>query len=186
MAIVAVVYLASTPLLTALGGLLIEDDGLRKADAILVLGGDRYGDRTLKAGQLAKDGYAPIVFVSGPPRLIGYESDDEIQFAETKGYSASLFKPIHLPEEAESTRTEARFVGQVLRDQGIKSILLVTSNFHTKRGAKLFRQENPTLSVTVIPSTDRYFTPSTWWKTRPGEKTFIYEWMKTISVELGI
>ncbi len=128
-------------ILTALGSFLIEDDGPRKADAILVLGGDRYGDRTLKAAQLAKDGYAPLVFVSGPPRLMGFEPDDEIQFAGMKGYPASLFKAIHLPQEAESTRTEAQFVGKVLRDQGVKSILLVTSNFHTKRAAKLFREK---------------------------------------------
>lgn len=178
----------STPLLTAAANLLIEDDGPRKVDAIVVLGGDGFGDRTLKGAELAKEGYAPIVIVSGPPTLISFESTEEVQYAEQHGYPASLFREVHLPEEAESTRTEADELGKRLRAQGIKSVLLVTSNFHTKRAKKLWRMENPWLELSVVPSVDpqRLFTPATWWKTRPGQKTFLYEWMKTISVMLGV
>ncbi len=175
------------PFLTAFGKLLIEDDGPRKADAILVLGGDRYGDRTIKGAELAKAGYAPVVYVSGPPRLMGYESSDEVTYAEQKGgYPATMFKEVHLPGDAESTRTEMLFVGKSLTAQGIKNILLVTSNFHTRRAAKLWRRLNPNISAAVVASSDPFFTPTTWWKTREGQKTFIYEWMKTVSVTLGI
>ncbi len=182
------VYLFSNQLLAAAASFLIEDDGPRKAAAIVVLGGDAYGDRTLKAAELAKEGYAPFVIVSGPPSLIGYSSGEEVQFAEQHGYAASLFREVHLPAEAESTRTEEDFVGKILRAQGIKSILLVTSNYHTKRAVKLWRRENPAIAVAVVPSVDpaRYFTPQTWWKTRPGQKMFLLEWLKTISVVLGI
>ena len=178
----------STPLLEAAGQFLVEDDGPRKADAIVVLGGDGYGDRTLKAAALAKAGYAPYVLVSGPPRLMGYSSADEIQFAEQYGYPASLFREAHLPGDAESTASEVQFLGKYLEGQGIKSILLVTSNYHTKRAAKLWRKENPKIAVAVVPSIDpdHFFTPQTWWKTRPGEKLFLFEWMKTISVMLGV
>jgi uncharacterized SAM-binding protein YcdF (DUF218 family) len=182
------IYIFSGQLLAAAASYLIEDDGPRKADAIVVLGGDGYGDRTLKAAALAKAGYAPFVLVSGPPSLLGYASGEEIQFAELHGYSASLFREAHLPADAESTRTEVRFLGKYMRDAGIKSVLLVTSNFHSKRAAKLWRQENPAIAATVVPSVDpdRLFTPRTWWKTRAGQKIFLYEWMKTISVVLGV
>jgi uncharacterized SAM-binding protein YcdF (DUF218 family) len=182
------VYVFSGQLLTAAGNFLIEDDGPRKAGAIVVLGGDGYGDRTLKAAELAKEGYAPFVIVSGPPNLIGYDSDEEIQFAEQHGYPASLFREVHLPVEAESTRTEEDFLGKYLAAHGIKSILLVTSNFHSRRAKKLWRRENPSIAAAVVPSVDprRYFTPQTWWKTRPGQKIFILEWSKTISVLLGV
>lgn len=179
----------STLLLEAVARALIEDDGPRKADAIVVLGGDAFGDRTLKGAELAKAGYAPIVLVSGPPRLMGYQSTDEVQFAEKAGYPDSLFREVHLPEEgAESTATEAEFVGKYLEGQGIKSILLVTSNYHTRRAAKLFRRENPKLAIAAVPSIDpaRYFTPETWWKTRSGEKILLFEWLKTISLMLGV
>jgi uncharacterized SAM-binding protein YcdF (DUF218 family) len=178
----------STPLLEAAGRALIEDDGPRKVDAILVLGGDLYGDRTLKGAELGKAGYAPIVLVSGPPRLMGYQSTDEIQFAEKYGYPASLFRELPLPSpDAESTATEAGFLGKYLAAQGIKSILLVTSNYHTRRAAKLWRKENPKLTIAVVPSIDpeHFFTAETWWKTRAGQKMFFLEWTKTISVILG-
>jgi len=185
--IAAGIRLLSEPFLTACASYLIEDDGPRKADAILVLGGDRYGDRTLKGAELAKAGYAPVVYVDGPPRLMGYESTDEVTYAEQKGgYPPAVFKEVHLPEDAESTRTEMMFVGKSMAADGIKSILLVTSNFHTRRAAKLWRQVNPNINVTVVASSDPYFTPTTWWKTRPGQKTFVYEWLKTISVMFGI
>ena len=180
------VYVFRAQLLTAAGNFLVEDDGPRKADAIVVLGGDRYGNRTLKGGELAKAGYAPVVYVSGPPRLMGYESSDEVAYVEGNGYPAAMFQEARLPGEAESTRTEAQFLGKYLAARGIKSILLVTSNFHTKRAAKLWRQENPTLPMTVVASSDPYFTPNGWWKTREGKKTFAYEWAKTISVMFGI
>jgi uncharacterized SAM-binding protein YcdF (DUF218 family) len=179
----------STQILVMSARLLIENDGgPRKADAIVVLGGDTYGDRTLKGAELAKAGYAPFVIVSGPPRLIGYESTDEIQFAEQHGYAASLFREVHLPGNAESTRTEGQFLGEYLEGQGVKSILLVTSNYHTRRAAKLWRKENPKLAVTVVPSADpgRYFRAESWWKTRQGQKMFVNEWLKTIAVMFGV
>jgi len=170
------------------GSYLVEDDGApRKADAIVVLGGDAFGARILKGAQLATAGYAPVVLVSGPPRLVGYESSDEVQYAEQHGYSASLFQEVHLPaQNADSTRSEARFIGGYLASQGMKSILLVTSNYHTKRAAKLWRLINPTLRITVVAAPDRFFAPDRWWKTRTGQKTFVFEWMKTISVMFGV
>lgn len=176
------------PFLTASGSYLIEDDGPRKADAIVVLGGDQFGARTIKGAQLAMAGYAPVVYVSGPPNLVRYESADEVQFAEERGYPAALFREVHLttPGAADSTRTEAQFIGHYLAEQGVKSILLVTSLYHTKRAAKLWRKENPALSVTVVAAPDPYFTPDTWWKTRNGQKTFLLEWIKTVSVMLGV
>jgi uncharacterized SAM-binding protein YcdF (DUF218 family) len=177
----------ATQLLGAAANLLIEDDGPRKADAIVVLGGDEFGNRTLRGAELAKAGYAPFVIVSGPPRLIRYESAEQIEFAEQHGYPASLFREVHLPGAAESTRTEADFLGDYLKSHGIKSILLVTSNYHSKRARKLWRLENPAIEVSVVPSVDphRLFTPETWWKTRAGRKIFLFEWMKTFSVMLG-
>ena len=84
-----------------------------------------------------------------------------------------------------STRSESKFLGSYLKQHDIRKILLVTSNYHTRRAAKLMRSENPRLDVIVIPAPDPFFTPSTWWETRNGEKTFLYEWLKTIATALG-
>jgi uncharacterized SAM-binding protein YcdF (DUF218 family) len=166
--------------------LLVEDDGPRKADAIVVLGGDAYGQRIIKGAELEKAGYAPIVLVSGPPYLLGAESDEVIEYAKRQGFPAALFRSVPLPAgSADSTRVEAIYFGKYLKDNGIHKVLLVTSNYHTRRAAKLWRLEDPWLDVTVVPAPDRYFTTDGWWESRQGKKTFLYEWVKTLATWLG-
>lgn len=136
--------------------------------------------------QLEQDGYASRILVSGPTNLLGHESDDTIVYAARKGYPASLFEPVPLPQWADSTRTEAQFIGRELKTESVQSIDLVTSNYHTCRAAWLWRKENPGLRVNVVPAPDPYFTPETWFKSREGRKTFVIEWAKTIASHLGI
>ena len=177
-------WLLRSYILTGLGRALVEDDGAQKAQAIVVLGGDDYGTRIVKAAQLAQAGYAPCVLVSGPRSLLGHESDDTIEYGRRRGFPDSLFRA--LPNETDSTRGEAAFIGRYLQANGIRKILLVTSNFHTRRAAWLMRHENPGLDVDAVPAPDPYFTSGTWWKSRNGQKTFLLEWMKTVATRMGL
>ena len=176
-------YLVRVPALTAAGQFFIESDPVQHADAIVVLGGDEYGDRILKAGELRKAGYAPVVLVSGPLTLLGHESDNMIEYARRNGLPNSLFTP--LPHNKASTRAETAYLGQVLTSRGARQIILVTSLYHTRRAAKLMRLQNPSLHVIVVPAPDPFFSPGTWWHTRTGQKTFVYEWLKTVATALG-
>lgn len=157
---------------------------MRKAQAIVVLGGDDFGTRIIKAAQLAEAGYGPYVLVSGPESLLGHTSDDTIEYARRKGFPDSLFRA--LPNDTDSTRSEAQFLGRYFRAHGIRKILLVTSNFHTSRAAWLMRHENPGLEVDAVPAPDPNFTPQTWWNSRNGKKTFLLEWMKTVATRIGM
>ena len=163
----------------------MEDDGAAKADAIVVLGGDAYGTRIIRGAELAKAGYATRVLISGPVTLIGHESDTSIAYAASKGYPASTFEAVPLPESADSTRTEAEYIGRKLKTEEVNSIDLVTSNYHTRRAAWLWRKINPQLHINVVPAPDPYFSPETWFKTRTGQKTFVLEFTKTIVSHLG-
>ncbi len=171
-------------MLTEAGNILVEDDGPQKAEAAVVLGGDDSGMRIIKAAQLAQAGYVPYVLVSGPKSLLGHESDMTIEYAERRGYPASLFRP--LPHNLNSTRSETAFIGKYLREHGIHKILLVTSNYHTHRAAYLMRKQNPGLQVVAVAAPDAFFTPGGWWQSRDGQKTFLLEWMKTVATRLGI
>jgi len=184
LALAIAAWFLRTYIWTALGSALVENDGPQKAPAIVVLGGDDHGTRIIKAAQLAQAGYAPYVLVSGPVSLLGHESDDTIEYARREGFPDSLFRP--LPNDTDSTRSEAKFIGTYLRAHGIHKILLVTSNFHTRRAARLMRHENPGLQVDVVPAPDPFFTPNGWWKSRNGEKTFLIEWIKTVATWLGM
>jgi uncharacterized SAM-binding protein YcdF (DUF218 family) len=165
---------------------LIENDGPQKADAILVLGGDDAGFRIIKGAQLAQAGYAPYVIVDGPKVLGGHESDATLRYAEQNGYPNSLFRPLLLPTGVNSTRAESQYVGLYLNQEHIRKILLVTSNYHTRRAARLMRSANPWLHVVVVAAPDQFFTPDGWWKRREGQKTFLLEWMKTVAAWLGM
>ena len=181
--LLAAIWLLRAPILTAIGNSFIENDGPQKADAVVMMGGDEHGTRIIKAAQLVEAGYAPFAIISGPPVLGEHESDITIHYAETKGYPARLFHP--LTNECNSTRSETAFIGRHLKSQGIRKIILVTSNFHTRRAAELMRSQNPWLWVVVVPAPDKYFTADGWWKTRGGQKTFLYEALKRIATWFG-
>ncbi len=171
-------------ILSEFASALIEDDGPHKADVAVVMGGDDYGTRILKAAQLARAGYVPMVLVSGPIIFLGHhECDFTIDYAVKRGYPATLFRCV--PNFCNSTRSETAFLGGYFREHNIRKILLVTSNFHTHRAAQLMRKQNPGLAVDVVAAPDPAFTPETWWKTRDGKKTFLYEWMKTVATWMG-
>jgi uncharacterized SAM-binding protein YcdF (DUF218 family) len=171
------------PVLTAAGSALVEDDGPAKEQAAVVLGGDYLCTRILKAAALAKAGYVPFVIVSGPQAFGGHESDLTVKYAEEQGYPPSVFRPY--PNHFTSTAAEVRGLGDYLRANGIRRIILVTSNYHTHRAARTFREANPGIAVRVIPAPDPSFTPSGWWKDREGRKTFLLEWTKTVAYWIG-
>jgi uncharacterized SAM-binding protein YcdF (DUF218 family) len=181
---VVLAFTFRVPILTALAKPLVEDDGPRKADAILVMGGDEFCTRILKAGQLAQAGYAPTVLVSSPPVFTAHESDFTIPYAVKHGYPATLFQPI--PSSVDSTGEEAKLIGQVLRQHNVHTVLLVTSNYHTARAARTVRKQNPWLTLYVEPAPDPFFSTDTWWRTRTGKKTFALEWTKTLAAEVGV
>jgi uncharacterized SAM-binding protein YcdF (DUF218 family) len=149
-----------------------------------VLGGDDYGTRVITAAKLVEARYVPYAIVSGPPSLLGHESDMTIEYARRHGFPTSLFRSF--THELNSTRSETAALGAYLRQNHAHKILLVTSNYHTRRAAKLMRTQVPDIQTVVIPAPDPYFTPSTWWKTRSGEKIFLYEWLKTVATEFGV
>ena len=178
-------YLLRTPILAGLGSYLERSGPPQPADLVLVLAGDFYGNRILKAAELVRQGYAPRALVSGPEGLYGHhECDLAIPFAEQAGYPESYF--LHVEHSAHSTAEEARAVVPELRRMGVKRVLLVTSDYHTRRAGKIFRAAAPDLSFSVVSAPDFYFTPQGWWRNREGRKTFAIEWMKTIAEWLGL
>lgn len=169
-----------TAILTAFGNFLVKAGPPENADVIVVLAGDGFGLRILKAGDLIKAGYAPKALISGPSGIYGnYECDLAIPFAVKAGYPESYFIP--LEHDARSTDTEARVVVKKLHEMDAKRVILVTSNYHTRRAGLIFRRAAPDLTFFVVAAPDEYFKPDSWWRDREASKTFVYEWMKTVA-----
>ena len=189
LAVAAVLFLARSLWLPALGRALVTDQGPAKADVIVVLGGDYQGSRILKAADLVRAGYAPLVLVSGPSGFFGvHESDFAISFAVRAGNPAEWF--VSFPHSARSTAEESRVLLPELKRRNARRYLLVTSTYHTARAARIFRAAGDAMDggiqMRVVAAPDPYFTPDSWWRTREGRKTFFLEWCKTVAGAAGI
>lgn len=153
---------------------------------IVVLAGDHFGIRILKAAELVRQGFAPKALISGPENCCYgvRESELAIAFAVRQGYPASFFVSISNP--GLSTREEANFMIAEVRRRNARRIDVVTSSYHTRRAGRIYRSLAPDLEFHMVAAEDQYFGPDRWWKTREGEKIFLQEWVKTVTDWFGI
>jgi uncharacterized SAM-binding protein YcdF (DUF218 family) len=185
----AVVYLARDVWLGALGRALVHDEGAGKAEIAVVLAGDSWGNRLTKGAELVRQGYVPLVLVSGPPAFYDVnEADAAIRFAIVRGYPAEWFIPLY--HTAMSTREEATAVLDALQQRHIHNALLVTSDYHTGRAGRIFReverQRGGGPNLRMVASRDRFFSAAGWWHNREGQKIAFMEWSKTLASVFGI
>jgi uncharacterized SAM-binding protein YcdF (DUF218 family) len=174
-----------TQILSAFGSYLVRAGPPEKADAALVLAGDNSGNRILTAAELMRQRFVRKVVVSGPGRVYGlHECDLAIAWAVKNGYPESYFE--HAEHFAHSTEEEARATLPQLRHDGYRRIILVTSNYHTRRAAKVFRAAAPDLTFLVVAAPDDYFSANGWWHNREGQKIFLIEWEKTVAAWFGL
>ena len=182
--VVVLALVFHSAILTALGSFLVKAGPPQRADIAVVLAGDVTGNRIIKSGELVRQGYAPKALVSGPVGMYDFaECDLEIPFAVRRGFPESYF--LRFEHRARSTQEEAEAIIPELHRLGAKTVLLVTSDFHTRRAGKIFRRVGPDLTFYVVAAPDSYFTPNGWWHDREGRKTFVIEWMKTVAEWLG-
>jgi uncharacterized SAM-binding protein YcdF (DUF218 family) len=164
---------------------LVKTDPVEAADAIFVLGGDHFGDRITHAALLARQGFAPKVYVSGPAGVFDrFESELAIEFAEKHGFKNVSFVP--LPNHCTSTRDEAEQYMPEFRRLGFKKVLVVTSNFHTRRAGKILRAVASEPTIVMVAAPTREFHPEDWWRRRQDQKNLFLEWTKTLAAWIGL
>jgi uncharacterized SAM-binding protein YcdF (DUF218 family) len=186
--LIAILTLAGFLCLPAVGRALVHDDGPAHADIAVVLAGEQWGYRIGKAAELVQQGFVPAVLVSGPAYYAMHESDAAIDYAVKRGYPAAWF--IAAPNSALSTREEARVMLTEMQRRNVRSFLLVTSDYHTARAARIYRATERALGggpgMRVVAAPDKYFHTDSWWKSREGLKTVFIEWSKTFATAAGI
>jgi uncharacterized SAM-binding protein YcdF (DUF218 family) len=171
--------------LGALGAFLICAEPPAHADYAVVLAGDSFGHRIIEGGELVRQGYVRKALISGPRGYYGMpESELAVNFAVKKGYPADYF--VQFPHNATSTQTEAEVVIPELRRLGAHSFLLVTSDYHTRRAGRYFRQLASGLDMRVVAAPDEHYHWNSWWRDREGRKIFYMEWSKTVASLFGM
>lgn len=182
-------------LLSVAGDFLVHQDEPSKSDAIVVLGAD-VPVRAMAAADLYKQGMAPTVFVSpgslseewkGAVSDLGVDLPDDAEMNRRVlmrlGVPAAA---IHRIGEADGTIGEANEVLSTAKRAGLRSILVVTSKYHTRRTGQIFRRVmGDTVHVKVIGSSYDSFNPSRWWKTRPDMRSVLLEYQKLLAFTLS-
>jgi len=146
--VIAIVLLGVLPVEPLIYRFLVVADPLRRADAIVVLGGGVFDEdlpslsttaRLVHGLRLHRRGYAPVVILTGgnPVEPKVPESAVMRRVAEELGTKPDV---LIVETAAARTATQSEAVARIARARGIRSILLVTSAEHTFRATRVFRK----------------------------------------------
>jgi uncharacterized SAM-binding protein YcdF (DUF218 family) len=162
--------------LCAHSGSYLVIDQPRRADAILVLAGET-DRRPARALELRAQGYAPLVIVDVPEARI--YNHTQLEVAQEWVNSLPERNAIRLcSTKGLSTRDEAKEAAVCLGQAGAHSVLVVTSDFHTRRALSIFRKELPNDSVSVAAAADSTQFGVRWWEHRQWAKVNLDEWLR--------
>jgi uncharacterized SAM-binding protein YcdF (DUF218 family) len=174
--VVAILYLVRVPLLRFAGEFWIVDDAPESSDVIIVLSGDNYDAvRAARAAALFRAGMAPHVVATGRS-LRSYATTTDLMKRDLADHGVPATAIIPLTHRADNTRDEAVAVSEFVASHHWKKILLVTSNYHTRRSEYIYeRTMPPGTQLRVISAPDIEYDPQSWWRTREGLKIFFHE-----------
>lgn len=157
-------------------------DEPQKSDAIVVLAGET-SLRPARALELLRQGMAPRIFLDAETRDVIY--DQRLTDLAQK-YVNSLPEANRVsvcPIAGFSTFAEADDVSRCLQPLGAHRVLIVTSDFHTRRALAIFRYRLPQYQFSVAAARGPGSFGDAWWTNREWAKITLDEWMKTLWFE---
>lgn len=173
---------------------LVIEKPLDKADAILVLSGSHdYVERTDRAAAIYKQGVAPKIFLTDDNLRGGWNEKQQRNPFFVERARWHLIEQ-GVPEEAievlptvvAGTIDEANLAIKTAQERNLKSLLLVTSNYHTRRTLWTFeraahRTDLPIeIGIVSAPNERQSSSLIYWWTTVRGWRNIGGEYVKTI------
>ena len=176
--------------------LIIQTD-LADADAIVILSGSStYIERTQKAAELYQQGRAKLIVLTDDHTRGGWSSVLQTNpfFVERakdelvkRGVPSANIRVA--PGIASSTHEEAVIIREYSLAQGFRSILVVTSAYHSRRAVHSLRQSLSATGISVssspAPIGNQTPTPALWWLYVEGWRSvggeyvkLVYYWLK--------
>ncbi|KWX26187.1 MULTISPECIES: YdcF family protein [Mycolicibacterium] len=147
-----------------------REDQLRKADAVIVLGGEHDG-REDYGLSLVRDGAAPVLVLSDP-----YPPTDRIMRRVCQEAVANVEILCRKPELL-TTRGEAILTRQLAQERGWKSVIVVSWRYHLPRARRIFEQcfspDPGALVMRAVPR-DYDFSVAEW------QFTYLYQNISTV------
>jgi uncharacterized SAM-binding protein YcdF (DUF218 family) len=171
-----VLYFARHPILRFAAETWIVDEPAQHADAIIVLGDDNfYADRATHAAELFRHGAAPVIVASGR-RLRPNAGIVELMEHDLTERGVPKDKIVPCVNDADNTREEAAALAGLAVVQHWKSVIVVTSNYHTRRARYIFSRVFPSsIAISFAGARDGDFDPEKWWESRKSVKLFSRE-----------
>lgn len=171
---------------------LIVEKPLARADAILVLGGSAtYVERTRKAAELYRNGVAPKIYLTDDGGRGGWSPAEQtnlkfVEMARRRLISEGVpAENIEILDRAvvSGTIDEARLFAEIATAGNLKSVLLVTSAYHTGRALWTFEKVSaggPRLEVGIESPPPGIQTPppNFWWLSPAGWQMVAGEYIK--------
>lgn len=175
-----------SPLLTGLAELWVRDEPLAKADVLVVLGGG-VNFRPFAAARLYREGWAPKVVATNvktthSEKLKLTPSETELchRVLLEKGVPENALE--FVGSEVSSTQEEAVAVADWAKTHGVKTLVVPTELFHTRRvGWCLARQlRGSGIAVKTRAIRTPEYAVDNWWKSEQGLIAFQNEVVKQI------
>ena len=167
LALVLVFIIKFDSILTSVGNFLIVNEAPQKSDVIIVLGGDA-ANRVPYGAELFKLGYADKVLLSGHA-MIGP--------ALSSGIPLSA---ILMEDQSQTTFENGKYSLKIVKEQGYKSAIVVTSPYHTRRSSIIFAQLFKGIDLTICPVPYDPTMTHNWWKDSNSRQFVISEYLKLV------
>ena len=167
---------------------LVVSAPLVSADAIVVLSGSSaYVERTQKAAQLYREGRAPLVLLTDDHQRGGWSSAEQRNPFFVERATDELIKAgvpqdrIRIvPGVAETTHDEALILKEYVVNGGFRSVLVVTSSYHSRRALRTVQQAFANTGTTVGLEPATTSVPLLWWLRPQGWRTVGVEFVKLV------
>jgi hypothetical protein len=158
-------------------GTFLVVDVPERSDVILVLAGETE-HRPAYALELLNQGYGGKVIIDVPAgaKTFGFTDAELAQKYIQNLPQAALVGTCAI--DGLSTRDESHDAEKCLARELGSRVLIVTSDFHTRRALSIFRHEVKGKSFSVAASSDETQFGTRWWTHRQWAKTLLDEWLR--------
>src|SRR5579884_1613931 len=152
----------------------------QKSDAIVIMGGDSNDRRYWSGIELLRAGYAPEMFVDARADAMVWGHTAAERAAAFIAESAGDLQPhVHVCAiRADSTRGEADYLRGCLAPLHPQAVLIVTSDYHTRRALSIARHVMPQYRWSAAATSDDSEFGVRWWQHGDWAKTNLLEWQR--------
>ena len=171
-----------------IGEYLVVADPLQKADALALLAGDE-NERISAGALLFQQGYAGWFILTDMrleiPDSQGIYSANVKQKAMAQGVPEERI--LIIPGSVSTTYEEVARLKEFTVSQGFRSLIVVTSPFHTRRARWLLQEafRGSGVTLTVQPALNHPYRAEAWWRTPQDRQETALEYAKLLGHLLG-